>query len=133
MMDNFRAYNLVGVHPDLVHVIKEARKRTPFVVTCGLRTIAEQRELFRIKATRLNPDNPKHILSRHLTGHAVDIAVLHAGKVTWHWPLYEVAAVVIKQVAKECGVSIVWGGDWRTFRDGPHYELDRNVYPDKEQ
>jgi peptidoglycan L-alanyl-D-glutamate endopeptidase CwlK len=26
-------------------------------------------------------------------------------------------------------VPIVWGGDWRTFKDGPHFELDRRKYP----
>ena len=24
---------------------------------------------------------------------------------------------------------IVWGGDWASFRDGPHFELDRTAYP----
>jgi peptidoglycan L-alanyl-D-glutamate endopeptidase CwlK len=35
----------------------------------------------------------------------------------------------MKAAAKELGVSIVWGGDWRTFKDGPHFELDRKFYP----
>jgi len=25
-------------------------------------------------------------------------------------------------------VVITWGGDWQTFKDGPHYELDRKIY-----
>jgi peptidoglycan L-alanyl-D-glutamate endopeptidase CwlK len=43
--------------------------------------------------------------------------------------LYDVLAVAMKQAAKDLGVSIVWGGDWVTFKDGPHFELDRKVYP----
>jgi peptidoglycan L-alanyl-D-glutamate endopeptidase CwlK len=35
----------------------------------------------------------------------------------------------MKQAAQDKGVAIVWGGDWTTFKDGPHFELDRKVYP----
>lgn len=35
----------------------------------------------------------------------------------------------MKAAAKELGVLIVWGGDWTSFRDGPHFELDRKAYP----
>ena len=65
--------------------------------------------------------------SRHLTGHAVDVAAWVDG-VRWDWPLYDAIAVAVKQAAKELDVAIVWGGDWATFRDGPHFELDRRVY-----
>jgi len=27
--------------------------------------------------------------------------------------------------AADLGVQIIWGGDWLTFRDGPHFELPR--------
>ena len=29
----------------------------------------------------------------------------------------------IKNVAMKLNIDIVWGGDWQTFRDYPHYEL----------
>ena len=45
------------------------------------------------------------------------------------WPLYEQLGAAMKAAAKELGVPIVWGGDWPTFRDGPHFELDRTAYP----
>jgi len=35
----------------------------------------------------------------------------------------------MKDAAKQEGFSIVWGGDWRTFKDGPHFELNRKDYP----
>jgi peptidoglycan L-alanyl-D-glutamate endopeptidase CwlK len=35
----------------------------------------------------------------------------------------------MKQAAKELNVAIIWGGDWRRFKDGPHFELDRKKYP----
>ena len=27
------------------------------------------------------------------------------------------------------GVPIEWGGDWRTFKDGPHFQLPKKEYP----
>ena len=29
----------------------------------------------------------------------------------------------VKVMAKEMGLDIVWGGDWKTLYDTPHYEL----------
>lgn len=113
-----------GVHPDLVRVIRRAFELAPdaFVITEGLRTIERQRELKAAGATRT-------LNSRHLTGHAVDVACLVDGKVRWDWPLYERLSKTVKKAARELKVPIVWGGDWVTFKDGPHYELDRSVYP----
>jgi peptidoglycan L-alanyl-D-glutamate endopeptidase CwlK len=34
-----------------------------------------------------------------------------------------------KQAAADMKVPIVSGGDWRTFKDYPHIELNRKHYP----
>ncbi len=114
---------LQGVHPDLVRVVQRAIRITPidFVVLEGLRTEARQRELVAAGASRT-------MRSRHLTGHAVDIAPW-VGTVRWDWPLFDQLAPAIKQAASEEGVPVTWGGDWRTFKDGPHWELPRSKYP----
>lgn len=113
---------LEGVHPALIQVIEEAIKRTEvdFVVTEGLRTPERQRELRAKGASQT-------LNSRHITGHAVDLAAW-VGEVRWDWPLYDKIAEAVKAAAKDLGVPIVWGGDWTTFRDGPHFELDRRYY-----
>ena len=68
--------------------------------------------------------------SRHNTGHAVDLAPHDPdGNMSFAWPLYHKLAPAVKQAAIDCNVKIVWGGDWRTFTDGPHFELDRHHYP----
>lgn len=114
---------LEGVHPDLVRVLKRAIKLTPvdFSVIEGVRTRKRQVELFAAGAS-------KTMNSRHLTGHAVDIAPYVAGSIRWDWPLFHQIAPAMKQAAQELGVPVVWGGDWR-FKDGPHWELDRRKYP----
>ena len=115
---------LTGVHPDLVKVIEEAIKESPldFSISEGLRTKERQKALFDAgKSQTMN--------SRHITGHAVDIAVIRDGEVTWDFKYYQLVAERIKKVAKEIGTDLVWGGDWQSFKDGPHFELHRSVYP----
>jgi peptidoglycan L-alanyl-D-glutamate endopeptidase CwlK len=115
---------LAQVHPDLQRVFNEAIKDSPldFSITEGLRTKERQKELFSAgKSQTMN--------SRHLTGKAVDIAVLFDGAITWDFAKYQIVASHVKKVAKELGIDIVWGGDWQSFKDGPHFELHRSVYP----
>jgi len=116
--------NLVGVHPHLVRVFRHAIVDSPidFVITEGLRTKEKQAALVKAGASRT-------MNSRHLTGHAVDIAAWVDGQIRWDWPLYPRLASHIKASAIICKVPIEWGGDWRTLRDGPHYQLTWKDYP----
>lgn len=115
---------LKGVHPDLVRVIKRAALTSPvtFAVLEGLRTIERQKELFKKGATTT-------MNSRHLTGHAVDIAPMIGTEIRWDWPLYYELAPVIKEAAKAEKVVVEWGGQWTKFKDGPHWQLPHNLYP----
>lgn len=115
---------LEGVHPDLVRVVEAAIRTSPvdFAVTEGLRSVKRQEELVAAGAS-------KTMNSRHLTGHAVDLAPIIAGQIRWDWPPFHDIAKAMKAAAAAEGVAIIWGGDWRTFKDGPHFELDRFAYP----
>lgn len=115
---------LAGIHPDLRRVMDRALQETPldFRVIEGLRTLARQRQLVAAGASQT-------LRSRHLTGHAVDIAPLVAGVIRWDWPAYHRIAPAIKLAAQAEGVPIEWGGDWRSFPDGPHWQLPWADYP----
>ena len=115
---------LRGVHPKLVEVVRRAAELTQvdFVVTEGLRTEARQRQLVAKGASRT-------MNSRHLTGHAVDLAAVLDGEVRWDWPLYYKLADAMKAAARELSVPITWGGDWVTFKDGPHFEISPSRFP----
>jgi peptidoglycan L-alanyl-D-glutamate endopeptidase CwlK len=138
---------LRGVHPDLVRVVLRcaadwAEKDTGFIVTCGVRTLEEQKLLKAKGATRT-------LRSRHLTGHAVDLAVSVRGQIRWDWSLYIKLANAMKNAAKTEKVPVRWGGSWellntvrgpitsailsKSFPDGPHYELPRDTYADTKQ
>lgn len=115
---------LKGVHPALVAVVEEAILRTPvdFMITEGVRTPERQAGLVKAGASRT-------LKSRHLTGHAVDVAAVVEGRVRWDWPLYPRIAEAFLSAADEQGAAVIWDGDWPTLRDGPHFELDRRVFP----
>lgn len=124
--------NLKGIHPDLRRVMDRALQESPvdFIVIEGLRTKERQKELF-------DQGFSKTMNSRHLTGHAVDIWPVDpdTGKAAngrdgkRMWELYRQIAPAVKEAADDLDVEIVWGGDWRKFKDGPHFELDRDFYP----
>ena len=144
---------LAGVHPDLVRVVRRAAAggamfRVP--LDGGRRTIARQAELMRAGATQT-------MNSRHITGHAVDLAPLVDGAVSWDWKHFYPMADAIADAARAEGVPLIWGGAWgrlvqdwpkggakaaqdayvaerrsagrRPFLDGPHFELPAAVYP----
>ena len=115
---------LVGVHPDLVRVVKRAISISDldFTVLEGLRTVERQKVLFAKGAT-------KTMNSRHLTGHAVDLAPVINGAVSWDWPLYHRMAKFLFEASADENVPITWGGNWVNFKDGPHVELDWKAYP----
>jgi len=115
---------LTGVHEALVAIVEEAILRTlvDFRVTEGLRSPERQAALVKAGASRT-------LTSRHLTGHAVDVAAVVDGRIRWDWPLYPRIAEAFKAVAAELETPIVWGGDWPRLRDGPHFELDRRRFP----
>ena len=113
--------NLSGVHPDLVAVVKRAIEITEqdFSVIEGIRNIDRQRKLVaQGKSQTMN--------SRHLTGHAVDIAPY---PLSWDWEYFWPIADAMKEAAEELEVDLEWGGDWESFKDGPHWQLSWGAYP----
>lgn len=117
--------NLQGIHPDLRRVMDRALHESPldFIVIEGLRTEERQRDLVASGASMT-------MNSRHLTGHAVDILPIGPdGKAAFAWPLYYKIAPAIKTIAAQELVALEWGGDWESFKDGPHFQLAREEYP----
>lgn len=144
---------LEGLHVDLVRVVRRAAELMPddlgFTITEGVRTKERQAQLVAAGASQT-------MNSRHLTGHAVDLAAVLDGQVRWDWGLYYRLADIVADAVRELAVPMVWGGcfdrpilQWksrayvesddyaarrravgaRPFLDGPHWELDRKAYP----
>lgn len=115
---------LKGVHPDLVKVVEKAIQLTTvdFTVLEGMRDAVRQKKLVESGASQT-------LNSRHLTGHAVDLGAWVDDQVDWSWPLYHKINAAMQEASKQVGVPIEWGGGWRTFKDGPHFQLPRKEYP----
>ena len=115
---------LQGVHPDLVKVVKIAIdiSTVDFTVLEGRRSPERQKVLVEAGASQT-------LNSRHITGHAVDLGAWVDDQVDWSWPLYARIAGAMKMAAKDLNIPIEWGGDWKTFKDGPHFQLPWKDYP----
>jgi len=139
--------HLAGVDEALVAVVKHAITVTKidFGVTCGVRTVAEQKELVATGAS-------KTMKSKHLEGHAVDLVAYIGPRVSWELNLYDDIADAMTEAARDVGVKLRWGAAWhipdirswngnmeqamnsyidlrrsqgrRPFIDGPHFELN---------
>ena len=117
---------LSGVHPKLVEVVERAAANAgaDFTVIEGLRTLEKQKEYFDRGASKTMKS--KHLKQPDGFGHAVDIYPFYDGKVQVNAPMskFREIANCLKQAADEVGAKIVWGGDWKTFVDAPHYQLE---------
>lgn len=117
---------LVGVHPNLVKIVKKAIEisEIDFMVIEGLRTLETQKE-YVIKGVSKTLDS-YHLKQKSGYGHAVDLAPIKDGKIDWNnIAQFNMVAKAMKQAAKEYGIDIVHGGDWKTFKDYPHYQISR--------
>ena len=122
---------LEGLHPNLQNFFMELIKISPydFSITQGIRTTAEQNKLYQQGRTTpgkivTNCDGYK-LKSSHQTksdglGHAGDIAVLVNNKITWSERYYKEVAMAARILMQK--YNIEWGGDWKNFKDLPHFE-----------
>jgi len=132
--------NLTGVHPDLVRVMEAAIIDTlvDFTITEGLRTTARQQALYAqgrtVPGMRVTNADGIRNKSNHQAkpdgyGHAVDLYPYVDGAVRVNEPyvipkLNQIAAHV-KATAARLGIAIIWGGDWKSPYDPPHFELKK--------
>ncbi|CAB3838006.1 hypothetical protein LMG26686_01301 [Achromobacter mucicolens] len=118
---------LAGVHPDLVGIVKLAIQRTAvdFTVVEGVRTVEQQREYVARGSSKTM--NSYHLPQADGLGRAVDLAPLVGGAIPWNnWQAFADLAAVVKACAAELGVPVEWGGDWTSFKDGPHFQIPRD-------
>jgi peptidoglycan L-alanyl-D-glutamate endopeptidase CwlK len=111
---------MAGVHAALVRVVERARRAEAFFVIEGLRSPDRQKQL-------LAQGRSRTLQSRHLTGHAVDL-----GPMPLDWAnrgAFRAVAAAMQRAADEMDVRIRWGGSFRGFFDGPHFELDARDFP----
>lgn len=119
---------LEGVNPALRNLMMEVERRANergynLQVSEGLRDTERQKELVAEGASQT-------MNSRHLKGNAIDVHLLNPdGSANWDFEAYEPIADIAKEVAAEQGVdNFVWGGDWKSLKDGVHFAIADSDY-----
>lgn len=99
--------NLEGVHTDLIRVAYRALSLTTvdFAVTEGVRSASRQAQLLEAGASTVK-------VSRHQSGHAIDVLAYVGSRGSWELPLYCEIALAFKRAALQEDVVIRWGGCW---------------------
>ena len=97
----------------------------PVIVTCTLRTNEEQSDLYEMgrtkpgkRVTNAKAGESKHNPLPEAGARAMDVVPIVNGKAAWQPALFEQLA----QIAKKADPSVEWGGDWKGFRDAPHFQ-----------
>lgn len=111
---------LQGVKQPLVDVVYRALELSEidFGISEGVRSLERQKQLYA-------DGKSKTMNSRHLTGDAVDVYAWVDGGVSWMFHYYEDIAKAMFKAAEELGIEIEWGGNFRSFKDGVHFQLKR--------
>ena len=121
-------------HKDLQTILKQAIKEYDFTIICSTRTQQQQIDLYsqgrvfkdgkwiKVGPTVTNIDGiNKKSMHNYTPSLAVDLAP---------WPIdwdridrFNKLAQIIKRIASDNNIEISWGGDWKSFKDYPHFEL----------
>ena len=125
---------LGDAHPALqeawLHILDEYNGQNPgktLIITCVHRSEEEQALLYaqgRTKpgqiVTNIDGETQKSN-HNHYPSRALDFAVSIYGKISWNPGEYKpVGELAVKH-------GLIWGGNWKTFKDSPHIELPKDA------
>ena len=115
---------LEGVDPVLKLLCEVALhySEKDFSVYSGKRSATQQHEMFLKGASKLDGFKRK---SMHQHGLAVDLVPLTNNKGDWRDSAYDPIVAAFDMASNALGVEYNWGGEWRTFKDCPHFELTK--------
>ena len=124
-LSNRSKSRLEGIDTILIDIVIEAIKDSPYDFGIpqygGLRTQPDQYSLYQRGASKCDGTIKK---SYHQTGKAFDIYAYVDGKATWDEKYYKPIADHIRSVARDkFRVNLIWGGNWTTFVDLPHFQI----------
>lgn len=119
-------------HPDLQILMREALAdpECPSDITIleGFRDEEQQNQMVAAGKSQLAWPKSRHNSEPSM---AVDVAP-YVGGISWDWLDYHPLAEHIKTVWQRIQMDglttgqydLEWGGDWKSFRDGPHWQLN---------
>ena len=114
---------LETTEPFVQEIMHEVLSKSPYDFGIpefgGRRTIEHQEHL-------VKQGKSKTMNSKHLKGEAIDICRYMGGdEYSFEREHILPIAHIVKQVAKDKGYKVIWGGDWLNFVDAPHFEFTK--------
>lgn len=118
---------LEGVHPVLIQTAERVLSYGVIDLTIppfgGLRTLNDQRGL--VKKGVSKTLNSMHLPQNDGYGHAIDVIPY---PVNWNdIERFKLVGHLMMHAAREIGFVLEWGGNWKTFKDYPHFQLPREA------
>lgn len=123
-MPRFSQYSLEKLKtcdPRLQSIFMEVIKIMDCTVICGHRSQEAQDRAYFVGNSKLKWPQSKHNTTPSL---AVDVAPYNKGIDWYNFAPFRKLAEIVKAEALKQNVKIIWGGDWKSFPDYPHYEID---------
>jgi len=118
------AERLATCHSDLQKIFNDIIQTRDCTIICGSRTLEEQKKAFAGGFSKLDgvKKKSKHQISKEQPlSLAVDVLPF---PLKWDdKKSHEDFARAVKATAQQHGIKIVWGGDFKSFSDRPHWEL----------
>ncbi len=121
-----RSYErLNGVDAILIAIVTEAIKESPYDFgiprSGGKRTEEEQYKLFLKGRSKADGFKKK---SYHQSGKAFDVFAYVDDAASWDKEhLKPIAEHIIKVAKEDFDIDLEWGGNWRSFKDMPHFQI----------
>ena len=120
------ASNLSGLNPNLQKVVAQARADNPnlnFVIGNGRRSAADQ-DLAKSWGWSQVGSKDGGDANVHMQGNAVDLWGLDSnGRVQFDPGQQKQISQAMQAASQKLGVGVNWGGNFKTFKDAPHFEL----------
>lgn len=123
------AANLGAIDPRLGDVVERAREILGGQVTIGSGVRSKEDQAKAVAAGWSQTTK-----SDHLDGTAVDLwSVDEKGRISFAGPKQDAVVGAMKQAARELGVELEVGADWKGFKDKPHFGIKSGPAMSKER
>jgi len=121
---------LVTAHPLLQRLMNSAIKETDFSVICGFRGESDQNSAYAANASKFRWPRSAHnkvpslavdAVPAPLDWNDIDSFKRMAEVVKRHWAMIP--------IEERAGYDLIWGGDWKKFKDYPHFQISEKRPP----
>lgn len=120
--------NLLTTHPKLQSLFTEVILHVDCAILCGVRDRNDQNRLYYEGRSQLVWPNSKH---NKVPSFAVDVVPWHVEEPHIRWDdlgSFYMFGGYVHAIADMLKIEVVWGGEWKSFRDMPHWEVVLHEY-----